>query len=177
MNQDKPNLDKWLKEPESLPDLPKQDLEILSSAIERSAEARLGTFTQRNLLLGKMVRCPFCRMRRRRNAQESCCSARYLVQHESVPHIKRRKNPRLSRNRPPLFQMRQVLLELEAEPLLIGPLQDSIQGLKGFHTPQQEVKMEHLATFVERVIIRARKQKAKKYRDKQKLSRKINRGK
>jgi hypothetical protein len=176
VNEDKPSLKQFLTEPESLPESPfKQDLEILSTAVEKAAEARAGSFSQRNPLLGRMRRCPFCRQRRRANTQESCCNAKYSIQHESAPHIKRRKNPRLSRNRPPLFQMRQVLLELEAEPLLIGPLQDSIEGLEGFHTPQKEVRMEHLATFVERMIIRSRKQKAKKYRDRQKLSRKVNR--
>jgi hypothetical protein len=153
----------------------KRELDILVNAVEKAAQARLGSFTQRNPLLGKMMTCRFCKRRRRTNAQEPCCNAKYLIQHESAPHIKQRKNPRLSRNRPPLFQMRQVLLELEDEPLLIGPLQDSIEGLKGFHTPQKEVRMEHLATFVERMIIRTRKQKAKKYRDRQKLSRKVNR--
>jgi hypothetical protein len=77
---------------------------------------------------------------------------------------------------PPLFLMRQILLELETEPLLVGELQDSVEGLPGFHTPQKEVEPQHLASFVEKVIIRARKQKAKKKRKQQKKSRRINRG-
>lgn len=162
----------------SLPENIKQELETLVSAVEKAAIAREGSFSQRNPLLGPMVRCKFCHARRRQYDFLPCCTAAYSSgPFEAAPAHPKRKNPRLTRNHPPLFEMRQKLLELESEPLLIGPLQDSIEGLKGFHTPQKEVEMHHLATFVERMIIREKKQQAKKYRDMQKRSRKINRRK
>lgn len=175
-----------------------QELETLVSAVDFAAKARLGTFSQRNPMLGKMARCPHCKTRRRQNAELPCCTAilstKYLSkvlsdgtrEERERPEItadiprsdfaKKRKNPRLTRHRPPLFQMRQTLLDLEAEPLLIGPLQDSVEGLEGFHTPQKEVQPQHLAAFVEKVILRKLRQVAKKKRSQQKLSRKINRG-
>lgn len=158
------------------------ELEILLSAVKKAADLRLGTFTERNPLLGKMVRCTYCHKRRRQNSPIPCCTAKYGTEAQvKDAHLiryfigKRRKQPRLSRHRPPMFLLRQRLLELEREPLLIGPLQDSIEGLPGFWTPQKEVEPQHLATFVERVIIREQKEKSKKYRDTQKLSRKVNR--
>lgn len=150
-------------------------LDILRLAVDRAAESRYGSFTQRNPLVGKMVRCPHCRVRRRQN--QSCCNAKYQKAGEDqfIPTQRGRKNPRLTRNRPPLFEMRQRLLELEANPDLIGPMQDSIEGLEGFWTPQAEVPMQHLATFVERAILRRKRLSAKRKRQIQKLSRRINR--
>lgn len=154
-----------------------QELEILKLAVEKAAQYRLGTFSQRNPMLGKMVRCPYCKQRRRQNSPVPCCTAKYYCQGVDTPKPKGRSNPRLSRNRPPLFLMRQILLQLEEEPLLIGPLHDKVDGLPGIWTPQKEVRMEHLATFVEKAIIKEQKAKAKKYRDMQKKSRRMNRGK
>jgi len=155
-----------------------QELEILKLAVEKAAQNRLGTFAQRNPMLGRMIRCPHCKQRRRQNSALPCCNAQYMFEGiEGNPPTPKRKNPRLTRHRPPLFLMRQILLELEREPLLIQPLHDKVDGLEGIWTPQKELRMEHLATFVEKAIIKEQKAKAKKYRDMQKESRKVNRGK
>lgn len=158
----------------------KQELETLVSAVDKAAQARLGSYSQRNPLAGKMVRCPHCRQRKRQN--ETCCIPKYTQKTDSyIPKQRGRKNPRLTRHRPPLFLMRQRLLELEANPELIGPLQDRAEGqVHGKnstwgHTPQKQVKMEHLAAFVERFILRELKLSAKRKRKQQKESRRINR--
>lgn len=169
----------------NLPEQVKKDLLVLSSAVDKAAESRVGTFSERNPILGRMVTCPFCRRRRRAKALTPCCNARYVVESKSfIPKIKARRNPRLTRHRPPLFLLRQLLLEVENSPapmMTASVLQDDYEGQvhgpdsKWGHTPQETIKMEHLASFMEKVVIRKLKQKAKKKRDQQKRSRKINR--
>lgn len=170
----------------------KQQLETLISAVGIAAEGRSGSYAQRNPLRGKMVRCPQCHTRRRQRSEIPCCSAKYQTTAMQVdedgnetipmtPKAKGRKNPRLTRKRPPLFLMRQRLLDLEANPELVGPLQDSVEGqvngktAKWGHTPQKEVAPQHLAAFVEKVILRDKKLSAKRKKKQQKESRRINR--
>lgn len=41
--------------------------------VEQAAKTKqYGSFSERNPMLGKMVRCPYCRIRRREN--ETCCT-------------------------------------------------------------------------------------------------------
>jgi hypothetical protein len=72
-------------------------------------------------------------------------------------YAKKRKIPRLSRNRPPLFEIHQKLVECEAKP--------------EYH------EYDGVSGVVEAQIVRRKKAVAKKKRDQQKRSRKINRRK
>ena len=181
-----------------------QTLAALQALIAEAAIRRAGSFSERNPMLGKMVRCPYCHKRRRQNAQITCCSAygddrAYIVRamqvdkdgNETIPMTpkqKGRKNPRLTRHIPPLFLMRQRLLELESEgdlmALKVAVMQDNACGVThgGFnrqtkwgHTPQTEIKPQHYAAFIEKLIIRDFKLSVKRKRNIQKESRRINR--
>ena len=133
--------------------------ELVSIAVQQAALASEGSFADRNPTLGKMVRCPYCG--RRRREQEVCCSPKYVVTTlADVPrsaYAKKRKVPRLSRNRPPLAEIHQRLLEMEAKP--------------EYH------EYDGVSGVVEQQIIRRKKSAAKKKRDQQKRSRKINKRK
>ncbi len=173
-----------------------QTLDALQVLVSQAADSRFGSFSERNPLLGKMVRCPYCRKRRRQNTQIPCCNPNYTVRamqtdedgNETIPITpkqKGRKNPRLTRHRPPLFLLRQRLLDLEAEgdlmALKMAVIQDDIdgqvheKGSKWGHTPQKQVSAAHAATFMERVILKELKLSAKRKRQTQKESRRINR--
>jgi hypothetical protein len=144
-----------------------KELDLLNAVISRGVQIiESGSFSQRNPLLGKMVTCPLCRRRKRQFDPLPCCSSRLLTPADGVeigkkyaepsekvrPAI-RRKNPRLTRNNPPFFLIHQRLVELEKE----GVNYDGLSGI------------------VEAQIVRARKEAARKRRNQQKLSRRINR--
>ena len=176
-----------------------QTLDALQSLIAEAAIRRAGSFSDRNPMLGKMVRCRYCHKRRRQNAQQPCCNPNYIARamqvdedgNETVPMTpkqKGRKNPRLTRHIPPLFLMRQRLLELESEgdlmALKVAVMQDDACGVvhgglnkktKWGHTPQTEIKPQHYAAFIEKLIIRDFKLSVKRKRQIQKESRRINR--
>jgi hypothetical protein len=181
-----------------------QTLHGLADMVAEAARSRDGSFSDRNPMLGKMVRCPHCHTRRRQNAQESCCNAKLSTTYwtkiledgtreqrirtevkSMMPRRKGRKNPRLTRHIPPLFLMRQRLLELESDPatmpMRVALLQDAVEGQvhgknsKWGHTPQKEIAPAHVAAFIEKVIIREFKLSVKRKRQMQKESRRINR--
>src|SRR5258707_6700153 len=90
-----------------------QHAALMAKAVDRVALLRkYGSFSARNPALGKMVRCPHCRVRRR--AVEVCCNAEYVVENSGGPRpVRKRKNPRLTRKRPPLFRVYQLLVDIE----------------------------------------------------------------
>jgi len=90
---------------------------------------------------------------------------------------KRRKKPRLSRMRPPLFEMHDLIKRWESDPDLVEArkVQDSVEGLAHFWTPQHPLQTSALASFAERVLARKHKATARRIRLEQKKSRKINR--
>jgi hypothetical protein len=172
-----------------------QTLASLQAGVAKAAEARSGTYSERNPLLGKMVTCPYCRHRVRQNAQAPHCNPKLIVPAIDInadgneipaqPKIKGRKNPRLTRHRPPLFLMPQILLDLESEPellaLRVAVIQDDVEGQvhgknsKWGHTPQKEIAPHHLASFIEKVVTRKIKLSAKRIRKIKKESRRRNR--
>lgn len=94
---------------------------ILARIIDKGADLlTYGSFSQRNPLLGKMRNCPFCGQRRRGgNTTEVCCHAKYIWENpakDAKPKVRGRRNPRLTRRNPPLFLMRQILLDIEKNP-------------------------------------------------------------
>lgn len=133
--------------------------DLIEIAVQQAAKATEGTFSQRNPMLGKMVRCPYCGRRRRQNADQACCNPKLLVGNKAdMPrsfYKKMRKNPRLTRHRPPLFEIHQRLVELEATP--------------GY------VEREGISGIVEALVKRRIKSAAKGRRKQQKQSRKANR--
>lgn len=55
-----------------------KDLNQLAVGVKLAAEALLyGSYSARHPHLGKMVRCPYCRRRRRLNEAVSCCNPTY----------------------------------------------------------------------------------------------------
>lgn len=131
--------------------------QLLDLIVQGAAEASEGSFADRNPTLGKMVRCPHCGLRRRE--QEVCCNPKYLFTNSaSMPrsfYHKKRKIPRLTTVRPPLAEIHQRLVEMEAKP--------------EYH------EYDGVSGIVEAQIVRRKKAVAKKKRDQQKRSRKINR--
>lgn len=131
----------------------------MAQVVDRVAYLRkYGSYSSRNPALGKMVRCLYCRVRRRE--AEKCCSAEYRVENSGrFPHVRKRKNPRLSKKRPPLFRMYQLLVDIEND-----------------RRPDLEnVRKEHLPGYVEKLITDEVKDKKRKVRKQQKISRKKNR--
>jgi hypothetical protein len=131
--------------------------QLVDILVQQAAIASTGTFSQRNPILGKMIRCPYCEQRRRQN--ETCCNPEYIATVKNdVPrsfYAKKRQIPRLSRNRPPLLLIHQCLVELESQP--------------GY------VEQEGISGIVEAQIKRERKSAARIKRKQQRKSRKINR--
>lgn len=132
--------------------------ELISLVVHQAALAAEGSFSERNPTLGKMVRCPYCNRRRRQN-DEQCCNPTYVVVNKAdMPrsfYAKKRKIPRLRRNRPPLFEIHQKLVEMEARP--------------EYH------EYDGITGVVEAQIVNRKKSAAKVKRKQQRLSRKINR--
>lgn len=53
----------------------KETTDIISRLVERAARVtEEGTFSDRNPVLGRMIRCQFCKKRRRQNAEIPCCT-------------------------------------------------------------------------------------------------------
>lgn len=139
-------------------DQPTRD-QLIELAVQQAALAATGSFSERNPNLGKMVRCPFCGRRRRQNAERACCNPTYLQTNKAeIPrsfYAKKRKNPRLTRNRPPLFEMHQILLDKERQ-----------TGYKEY---------EGISGIVEAQIKRRKRAKAVKKTQRRRLSRTLNR--
>lgn len=131
--------------------------ELLNLVVQQAAIASEGGFSARNPNLGRMVRCLYCRKRRRE--REICCNPVQLVTvANDVPRAmfaKKRKNPRLTKNRPPLAEVHQILLDKESQP--------------------DYKEHEGISGIVEAEIMRGRRSRTKKKRLQQRLSRKINR--
>lgn len=132
--------------------------QLVQLVVQQAALAAEGSFSQRNPTLGKMVKCPFCG-RRRRQDQLVCCNPKYiatnLADQPRSSVSKHRKNPRLSRHRPPLFLVHQLLVEKESQ--------------------ENYVEIEGISGIVEAQVMRGRRARTKQKRDQQKLSRRINR--
>lgn len=131
---------------------------LLAKVVDRVAYLRkYGSYSDRNPALGKMIRCPFCRARRR--DRDKCCNTTYKVENKGTPQVKGRKNPRLTRKRPPLFLVHQLLIDIEND-----------------RRPDLEnVYKYHLPAYVEKVLTDESKEKKRRVRNQQKLSRKRNR--
>lgn len=131
---------------------------LFTSLVDRKAETmRTGSFSERNPTLGKMKTCPYCRVRERGHQ----CTAKIKKGTTSIgvaPHPKR-KNPRLTRMRPPLFLVHQLLVEIEA----------------GTRPELENVKEAYLARYIEKKVKDWRFEVANKKLKQQKLSRRINR--
>lgn len=166
--------------------------ELLGRVVDKAADIlQYGSYAQRNPLLGKMVRCPFCRIRRRMRAAEICCNPKYVKGTEGtgVPKKKGRAVPRLTRHSPPLFQMRQLLLAIEANPEIAVGMQAEMLSRRGF-IPRQIIEdredgwitfeenliaPEQMAIFVERYLNWKGQRQRRRARTQQKISRQINR--
>jgi len=140
-----------------------QHAAALAQAVDRIAHLRkYGTFSERNPALGKMTRCPYCRVRRREFGPK-CCNAEYRVENSNaVPRsafAKKRKTPRLTRNRPPLFVVHQLLVDIEND-----------------RRPDLEnVDEKHLPQYVEKIVMDGIKERKRVARNQQKESRRTNR--
>ena len=131
---------------------------LFNSIVDRTAErVRFGSYSERNPLLGKMATCKFCRTRERNHK----CTAVIRKGTEVVgvaPHPKR-QNPRLTRKRPPLFLVHQLLVEIERDE----------------HPELENVPQAHMARYIEKKVNDWRREERHAKRDQQKLSRRINR--
>lgn len=134
--------------------------ELVGALVQNVALAADGSFADRNPVLGRMRKCVYCGQRRRERGPV-CCNPKYVVTNAAYEPrsavAKKRKNPRLTRNRPPFFELHARLVEMESQP--------------GY------VEYEGISGIVEAAIKRRRRAKAKIRRDQQRLSRKINRRK
>jgi hypothetical protein len=138
-----------------------QEAQLLIQLVNRAAANRqYGSFAARNPLLGKMFTCPYCRRRERRGEHRCTVNINHPVTAGKSLVAKRRIVPRLTRKRPPLFLVHQILVEIE-------------DGRRSYPRP---VPKENLAKYVEAVVTREKKERAHEKRDEQKLSRRINWG-
>lgn len=139
-----------------------QEAQLLIQLVEKAAYNRVyGSYAARNPILGKMFRCPYCRVRERRGEHQ--CRAKLMfggVETGQSVFAKKRVNPRLTRKRPPFFLIHQLLTEIES---------DRRPDLENVAEP-------YLAKYVEKIVVVNKKADAKKYRDTQKLSRRVNWG-
>lgn len=56
-----------------------QEAQLAIQLVDRAAHtAKYGSFSQRNPTLGRMIRCEFCRKKRRQNAEIPCCNGRKI---------------------------------------------------------------------------------------------------
>lgn len=132
---------------------------LFNSILDRTAERlRTGSFSERNPTLGKMQTCKLCRIRER--SHQCTAKIRKGTEVEGVAPHPKRKNPRLTRNRPPLLHVHQLLVEIEA----------------GKHPELENVPEKHMARYIEKKIKDWRREAAHVNRDTQKLSRRINWG-
>lgn len=132
--------------------------QLLDILVQGAAEASEGSFAARNPTLGKMVRCPHCNRRRREHSDPCCNPVQLVTVKNDVPrsfYAKKRKIPRLTKHRPPLAEVHQVLVEMERQP--------------GY------VEVEGISGIVEARIKRRKRAVAKNRRSQQKRSRRVNR--
>lgn len=139
-----------------------QHAAVLAQEVDRIAHRRkYGSYSERNPALGKMKRCPHCRVRRREFGPR-CCNAEYRVENSNLiaraTFARKRKTPRLTRHRPPLFLVHQLLVDIEND-----------------RRPDLEnVAQKYLPGYVEKFVLDGIRAKKKIRRDQQKKSRKIN---
>lgn len=153
---------------------------ILARIVDKGADLlTYGSFSQRNPMLGKMRNCPFCGHRSRGgNTTEPCCHAKYIWENPATPtpKVRGRSNPRLTRCNPPLFLMRQILLEIEKNPeIAVGMQCEMLSRLGRAPSENNLIRQEHMAAFVERYLLWKQKRANRSKRRQQKLSRRINR--
>jgi len=148
-------------------------LQIIAEAARRTVK---GSFADRNPMLGKMVKCPSCSRRVRQANLSACCNS-VLSPVQNARKPKGRRFPRLTRNHPPLFLMRQLLLDWENEKYLVKArtAKGIIEGAPR-HGVNKPIDIMHLATLAERYIMFLRKRKARAERNRSKVSRRVNRG-
>lgn len=131
---------------------------LFNSIVDRTAERmRTGSFSERNPTLGKMQTCKLCRIRER--SHQCTAVVRKGTESEGVAPHPKHKNPRLTRKRPPLFLVHQLLVEIEA----------------GTRPELENVPEKHMTRYIEKKVKDWRRETAHAKRDTQKLSRKINR--
>ena len=135
----------------------------LALAVDKIAALRkYGSYSERNPALGKMIRCPHCRVRRREFGPP-CCNTNYLVETSNVQarasFKKKRKNPRLTRRRPPLFLVHQLLLDVERD----------------LRPDLENVAEKNLPGYIEKLVKEVMFLKRKSKQGLQMESRKINR--
>lgn len=138
-----------------------QEAQLLIQLVEKAAYNRVyGSYAARNPILGKMFRCPYCRVRERRGEHQCRAKLNSPVTTSQSVFAKKRVNPRLTRKRPPFFLIHQLLTEIESD-----------------RRPDLEnVAEAYLAKYVEKIVILNKKAEAKKYRDAQKRARRVNWG-
>lgn len=160
--------------------------QLIELVVQQAALAAEGSFADRNPLLGKMRKCPQCG--RRGREKEVCCNPKYIhTNANEVPrsfYAKKRKIPRLSRHRPSLFEMHDILVGIERKMVCTrcGQIKEEHEDWlycdeqRGDHvfTCQEQ---EGISGIVEARIVRKRTARRKKKNNQQKLSRKINRRK
>lgn len=134
-----------------------EETQLLSQLIQRAAQTQLtGSFAARHPMLGKMKTCPYCHIRERQHQ----CRAQIMfggVTFGKSLRAKRRIVPRLTKKRPPLFLVRQLLVELEA-------------GRPSKFPPDVTAKQ------VEGAVLAVRRATTRKKNSQQHLSRRINAG-
>src|SRR5258708_5989861 len=133
-----------------------QEAQMLIQLIAKVSDRQLyGSYADRNPLLGKMRTCPYCRIRERGHK----CTAEnpFPVDFSRALFHKKRLVPRLTRKRPPLFLVRQLLVELESGRPSRFPANVTAKQVEGS-------------------ILVDRRKITKKRRDQSKLSRRINWG-
>lgn len=172
-----------------------KDLQFMSEALGEGIERlRHGSFSERHPHLGKMIHCPICHRRRREFPKIPCCTGGHAVtkraweaekgfyQAECEPRVVEnifsksvmRKFTHKRHGNLLAKQVHDMALALQDENFR-NTTQILLEGLPGFWTPENGIEISHIPVFAERVVRNIRKEKAKRKRDIQRKSRRINR--
>lgn len=178
-------------DPAAILNLSKETAALAAVVDEAAKRTLVGSFAERNPLLGKMTNCKVCSGRHRVNLP--CVNAKWIRLCEPNPasgltptprqvlgasfFARKRKNPRLTKGRPPMFELRHILLDWESEPHLTKArrAQGEIEG-EPRHAVLKPIQMQHLASLAERWVLWKRRNRARKLESIKKESRRINRG-
>jgi hypothetical protein len=147
-----------------------KDLNQLVVGVKLAAEAILyGSYAARTPHLGKMVRCPYCKRRKRAGAIEKCCNPKYRVSIESLfpkKMLRRMMHKRHGQNRN--FKMLQMANRLYNDEAALNAAAEQMQ----VPVPTQA----NIASFAEKYWLWLQEREDKRLRRQADTHRRINRG-
>lgn len=158
-----------------------KDLSNLSALVAWAAHQQLtGSYSARHPDEGKMLRCPYCRTRRRQGAPKCCNPAyakdkdgkeRVIAQFFSKPFLKRLTHKKHGQSKP--WKIRQLTYRFQNEPSLV---EDSFWEMKERWPLLKLPDLAGIPAFAEKYFLFVTEKRDKAHRQLTRRSRQINRG-